>query len=390
MFLCEQNLECSCIKFKGGKFSQMKNVKRNVKAISPVLAVLMMIAVAIAGSLITYAWVTGYISFTTDKAGQAIMIQSMAYDNDTENLYVYVQNVGEGAVELDAQSCLYINDGLQPCTVDLADGVIPEKDTATLTVPYTVSIGQKITAKVTTKLGTFTEKSNYPASTTGGVVVTPPPDVDRVQATTTGFVSPTAGNFLVVVAGHRTDDPNANPTPTLAGWTRQEVSFFKTPAHAYDRRIVAIFTKISDGGETSVTVNWDGSASSSFVLYQEFTGATTYQYIASGTNYEGYRLVHPGPDTWATSPMYIPGSALSDPGGENILSIGAAVWRDDVDDISNVGFTGLLDGDVTDLSGSCDGASAFSYGNAVTQTSLSWSGDGTEMVSGLLVLFACS
>ncbi|MBA7473077.1 hypothetical protein ES707_08411 [subsurface metagenome] len=83
-------------------------------------------------------------------------------------------------------------------------------------------------------------------------------------------------------------------------------------------------------------------------------------------------------------------SGLSDPGGENILSIGAAVWRDDGDDVSGVGFTGLLDGSVDDLSGSCDGASAFSYGSAVTQTSVSWSGDGTEMVSGLLVLFSIS
>ena len=74
----------------------MRHFKRHMKAISPVLAVLMMIAVAIAGSLITYAWVTGYIGFTTEKAGNAIMIQSIAYDNDTTTLYIYVQNDAVG------------------------------------------------------------------------------------------------------------------------------------------------------------------------------------------------------------------------------------------------------------------------------------------------------
>ena len=58
----------------------MKNFRKfrkNVKAISPVLSVLMMIAVAVAASLVTYAWVMGYLGFTTAKVGKAIQIQSI-------------------------------------------------------------------------------------------------------------------------------------------------------------------------------------------------------------------------------------------------------------------------------------------------------------------------
>jgi len=146
----------------------MRSIKRNVKAISPVLAVLMMIAVAIAGSLITYAWVMGYIGFTTEKAGKAIMIQSVANTNSETDLTVYVQNVGEGVVELNETSSLYVDGVITECTLEPADGLVYEGDTAKLTVVGgAVPAGVKVTVKVTTLLGTFTEMSEYPASTTG-------------------------------------------------------------------------------------------------------------------------------------------------------------------------------------------------------------------------------
>jgi len=143
----------------------MKSFKRNRKGISPVLAVLMMIAVAIAGSLITYAWVTGYIGFTTEKAGQAVMIQSMNYDAGVLN--VYVQNVGEGTLELMEDSCLYVDGALMDCGIEgSTDGtlVLGETETAKLSVTVGIAPGDKVTAKVTTALGAFTEMSDYPAN----------------------------------------------------------------------------------------------------------------------------------------------------------------------------------------------------------------------------------
>lgn len=72
-----------------------RKFRRNVKAISPVISVLLMIAVAVAASLVTYAWVMGYLSFTTTKVGKAIQIQSVAKTGE-----VYVQNVGDSVVTL--------------------------------------------------------------------------------------------------------------------------------------------------------------------------------------------------------------------------------------------------------------------------------------------------
>ncbi len=91
---------------------KMKNLRKCRKAVSPVISVLLMIAVAVAASLITYAWVMGYLGSTTGKVGKAIQIQSMAKTTNVTNSYlsVWVQNVGTGPVVLDS---LYVNGILQ-------------------------------------------------------------------------------------------------------------------------------------------------------------------------------------------------------------------------------------------------------------------------------------
>ena len=80
-----------------------RNFRKDIRAISPVIATLLMIAIAVVASLVAYAWVMGYMGFTTDKAGKAIQIQSV------EQLgAVYVQNVGDGTVTLQ-DICLYVD-----------------------------------------------------------------------------------------------------------------------------------------------------------------------------------------------------------------------------------------------------------------------------------------
>ena len=145
----------------------MKHLGKNFRAISPVLAVLMMIAVAIAGSLLVYAWVMGYIGFSTEKSGQTIKIHCIA--NSGGDLGVYVQNVGEGVVQLEEADCLYVNGNLALCSitgVPVSGGVatLSEGETATLTLVGGAALpGEKIDVKVTTVLGVSDEMSAYPA-----------------------------------------------------------------------------------------------------------------------------------------------------------------------------------------------------------------------------------
>jgi len=141
-------------------------ILRGIRAVSPVLSVLLMIIVAVAGSLVTYAWVMGYIGFTTNKAGKALQIQSVAVGTgaETGNIFVYVQNVGDGTSTLDPiKGCLYINDELKTPETPSGPVVLNAGDTVTLKTPYSVTPGDKVKVKVVSTDGSFMEYTSYPA-----------------------------------------------------------------------------------------------------------------------------------------------------------------------------------------------------------------------------------
>jgi len=115
-----------------------------------------MIVITVAASLVTYAWVMGYLEFTTNKAGESIQIQSIA--NSGSDLLVYLQNVGSGTVELDptGAAVIYINGVSKLCNVSKAS--LREGETVTLNVVgEAVEYGEKVRVKVTTLSGAFME-----------------------------------------------------------------------------------------------------------------------------------------------------------------------------------------------------------------------------------------
>ena len=142
----------------------MKPIRKSKRGISTVLATLMMIVVAVAGSLVTYAWVMGYLSFTTNKAGAAIQIQSISLDPARTGVTVYIQNVGQGAVQIKLDSSVYVNNVLR--SAGSSTDVVQKGDTKALTVtlsaPVPASPDNKLTVKIVALDGTFTEATAYP------------------------------------------------------------------------------------------------------------------------------------------------------------------------------------------------------------------------------------
>jgi flagellin-like protein len=147
-----------------------RKLRKNVKAISPVISVLLMIAVAVVASLVAYAWVMGYIGNTTERASQAIQIQSVANSTTavgTPKITVYVQNVGEGSVKVISGQSLYINNTLVTlANTQLggafdANGNLASQATGSLTATVTatgytaISHGDVFDIKVTTTSGQF-------------------------------------------------------------------------------------------------------------------------------------------------------------------------------------------------------------------------------------------
>ena len=85
----------------------MSQTSKSRKAVSPVVATLLLILIAISASIIIYAWVTGLSSAgksTTIQTNERISIEAAKISIDTQantlDIDVYVRNVGEVAVNL--------------------------------------------------------------------------------------------------------------------------------------------------------------------------------------------------------------------------------------------------------------------------------------------------
>jgi flagellin-like protein len=146
-------------KKKEEKKMNFRQLRKNVKAISPIISVLLMIAVAVVAALVTYAWVMGFIGFQTGKTGKSIQIQSVTYASGT--VTVYAQNVGDSTVQFTTGQGLYV-DGALATGVTITGGVdanlnLAQGKTAIITgTPITApATGANVVVKVTSNDGTF-------------------------------------------------------------------------------------------------------------------------------------------------------------------------------------------------------------------------------------------
>jgi PKD repeat protein len=139
-------------------------IRRSIRAISPVISILLMIAIAVVASIVAYAWVMGYLGFQTEKAGNEIQIQSYTSGG---NLVIYVQNTGEGVVHLKQDGSVYVNDVLKEI-VNLDDIAVAAGAKMPIAMGQTVKVevdyqnfqaGDKI--KVVTVEGTVIDFSGH-------------------------------------------------------------------------------------------------------------------------------------------------------------------------------------------------------------------------------------
>jgi hypothetical protein len=119
------------------------------------------------------------------KAGEAVRIQGLAQNTTSGTLIVYVENVGEGTVSPCSECSFYVNDvkiPLLPSAIDknrLAGG-----ETATIQLPYLVSLERELKVRIVTSWGTLTEVSIGPNSLPAAYTL-----VVHTQADGEGWVS---------------------------------------------------------------------------------------------------------------------------------------------------------------------------------------------------------
>jgi len=140
------------------KIAKIGKILRDRKAVSPVISVLLMVSIAVVAALITYTWVTGFVGTTTVKAGHAIQIQAVNL-NDTSNVVkVYVQNVGDGPVEITDK--VFINGVAYTNQTTFGTKVLDEGEIAYFQIDYStpgITGGEEYTIRVVCTDGTFTE-----------------------------------------------------------------------------------------------------------------------------------------------------------------------------------------------------------------------------------------
>lgn len=133
--------------------------KSTIKGVSPVIAVLLLIVIAVAASVITYSWITWFLTSQQQQAASMIRIEEVDLSRvvTEEEVTIYIRNIGTVKVTIDV---VYVNGtrwDITGSSVTIDPGGIGE---ITIRKPQfppvpTPKSGNIIMIKVSTKAGTF-------------------------------------------------------------------------------------------------------------------------------------------------------------------------------------------------------------------------------------------
>ena len=110
--------------------------KTRKKAVSPVIATLLLILIAVAAAILVYVWVTGYTSSAMKQGApeleEKIKVEAVSVDADGNQVVAYIRNIGGTTVTL---SIAYLIDAKsnQVITTQTASAQVSPGDTATVT-----------------------------------------------------------------------------------------------------------------------------------------------------------------------------------------------------------------------------------------------------------------
>ncbi|MCJ7561216.1 hypothetical protein MUO79_11485 [Candidatus Bathyarchaeota archaeon] len=80
----------------------IKKMLHSKKAISPILATLLLIVIAVAAIVVTYAWITTYMGSATQQAGVLLNKANVSFNATTGVIIIDVQNTGTSDTKIAA------------------------------------------------------------------------------------------------------------------------------------------------------------------------------------------------------------------------------------------------------------------------------------------------
>lgn len=79
----------------------MKNILKSKKGISPILATLLLIVIAVSAVIVTYAWVMTFTGSTTSQAGAILSVENTRFYGDGDNIEIILRNSGTADATVD-------------------------------------------------------------------------------------------------------------------------------------------------------------------------------------------------------------------------------------------------------------------------------------------------
>ncbi len=145
--------------------STLRRFYRDTRALSPVVATILLVAIAVIASVLTYLWATGFIGAIQSRPSQAtetIHIQGASYTASSGAFTIYVQNAGTQSVSY-TQVFLLNTAGTTLATVSVspppnAAGVVATVSGTFAGAPIAgAGSGAQIILQITTTKGTSAE-----------------------------------------------------------------------------------------------------------------------------------------------------------------------------------------------------------------------------------------
>jgi uncharacterized repeat protein (TIGR02543 family) len=189
------------------------NSKKSHRAVSIVIATLLMIAIAVVASLVAYAWVMGYIGATTRNVGEPAQIQSIHLADDGV-VSIFVKNVGDSSITL---SEVYVND-VKDAAAQFSAKTLAVQEIVTVTLSETFEKDQLINIRIVTIEGTSTLLANHRLKLSSEVTIDQYLITININSAGAGQVaaSPPGPYALGTIV---TLSPSANTGYTFTGWS---------------------------------------------------------------------------------------------------------------------------------------------------------------------------
>ena len=146
----------------------MKNIRRNVRALSPIFATLILIAIAVIAGIVVYMFTSGSLgqmSSGTQPGQEKVAIQAISGNATANEISIYAQSTGGGPVGLDSA---IVKDYQGSVVEVVADASIDDNDSDATDIPQVEAELTRLDITVTA--GTLADGETYTVTlvSTGG------------------------------------------------------------------------------------------------------------------------------------------------------------------------------------------------------------------------------